>query len=208
MNKVSFEGEWVCPSKIVCVGRNYVEHIHELDNPMPRQMVIFNKPNSALADILHVPGPHCHYETELSFLVFNDELSGIGVGLDLTRRDIQQDLKKQGLPWERAKAFDGSALFTDFVRIDAPLEAYTFELHINAERVQHGSVALMINKPQEIIEEIRGFMSLCDGDIVMSGTPKGVAEVRGGDVFVATLYKEGVKLLEREWVATVSDDND
>lgn len=206
MNKVSFEGESVYPSKIVCVGRNYVEHIRELDNPIPRQMVIFNKPNSALADELRVPGLHCHFETELSFLVFDGELRGIGVGLDLTRRDVQDDLKRQGLPWERAKAFDGSALFSDFVKVDAPLEDYMFELYINGKRAQQGDVSLMINKPARIVEEIRGFMSLCDGDVVMSGTPKGVGEVRAGDVFVVSLFKGGVKLLEREWVAALRND--
>ncbi len=119
MKSVMFENKKVIPSKIVCIGRNYVEHIKELGNEMPSSMVIFNKPNSSVSDTLFEPANElCHYEGEISFLITNSKISGVGFGLDLTKRKIQGSLKEKGLPWERAKAFDNSAVFSEFVSFE------------------------------------------------------------------------------------------
>ncbi len=111
------DGAAVTPSKIVCVGRNYVAHIEELGNEIPEQMVVFNKPNSAIGDTLYANlGEPLHYESELAFMVRAGQLAAVAFGLDLTRRELQSRLKHRGLPWERAKAFDGAALFSSSCR--------------------------------------------------------------------------------------------
>ena len=145
------------PSKIVCVGRNYVAHIRELNNEIPDSMVVFNKPNSAIADTLHshIDGQTLHYESELAFLVAKGTLSAVGFGLDLTKRDLQTELKEKGLPWERAKSFDGAALFT----------------------------------------------TLEDGDIIMTGTPSGVGEIRPQERFEGQVLLDDKPIVSTSWVA-------
>ena len=118
MNQVLYDGLPITPSKIVCVGRNYVEHIQELNNDVPDQMVLFIKPNSAISPTLRCYHQEpLHYETELCFMVVDGAFKAASVGLDLTKRQLQSQLKIKGLPWERAKGFDGSALFSEFVSI-------------------------------------------------------------------------------------------
>ena len=200
MNTINVAGEKSCPSKVVCIGRNYVEHIKELNNEMPQQAVIFVKPNSAIAEqiISNIDEP-IHYEAELSFVVEANRLSAVAIGLDLTKRGLQTKLKHKGLPWERAKAFDKSAVFSDFVRFNEGVESLSMQLLINNELIQHADYDLMIHKPIEIIEEVTAFMSFCDGDILMTGTPKGVGIVSKGDIFVGRI-KQGQKLLiEQQW---------
>jgi len=108
----------VAPAKIVCVGRNFVEHIEELGNEIPENMVIFLKPNSAVAEDLRACHDEpLHYEGELCFLFEKGRFAAVGFGLDLTKRNLQSQLKVKGLPWERAKAFDGSVVFSSFVPI-------------------------------------------------------------------------------------------
>ena len=109
MHSVKLASEEFTPSKIVCVGRNYAEHIAELNNETPTSMVLFVKPNSAISQQLHAEhnGEALHYETELCFLIKNKQLAGVGLGLDLTKRSLQSALKEKGLPWERAKAATG-----------------------------------------------------------------------------------------------------
>lgn len=201
MNCVHFEKRKPEPSKIVCVGRNYVEHIHELGNEIPENMVLFNKPNSAIATRLKYFGPECRFEGEICFLVEAGALAGVGFGLDLTRADVQNHLKRQGLPWERAKAFNGSALFSSFVRLEAPLDSLRMELEVNGVVRQHGDVALMIYKPEEILAEIQTFMHLETGDVIMSGTPKGVGGYAVGDRIVGRIYAGERLLTEEVWVA-------
>ena len=119
MNTVMVDKQSVIPSKVVCVGRNYVEHIKELNNEMPTSMVIFMKPNTAVSSEL-ITGKQMplHYEGEICFLIKQGKISAVGFGLDLTHRELQSELKAKGLPWERAKAFDGAAVMSSFVSIE------------------------------------------------------------------------------------------
>lgn len=210
MKTVDFGSQKISPTKIVCIGRNYVEHIKELNNETPTEPVVFIKPNSALADELwpaadsnNNPKEQVHYEAEICFLIQNSELAGIGVGLDLTKRQVQTELKAKGLPWERAKAFDGSAMFSEFVTCEGDLSDYEMVLTINDKVAQKATVELMIHKPQALINEVSSFMSLVDGDIVMTGTPKGVGEVQSGDVFHAQLFHKGKAVIKKTWLAKV-----
>ncbi|MDD2951160.1 MAG: fumarylacetoacetate hydrolase family protein, partial [Sulfuricurvum sp.] len=119
--------------------------------------------------------------------------------LDLTKADIQNHLKAKGLPWERAKGFDGSCVLGDFVPFDAPLESLRMTLHINGVLTQEATYELMIYKPLEMIEEIKSFMSFEDGDIIMSGTPKGVNTYKTGDEFIGRIYSDERLLVESQW---------
>jgi 2-keto-4-pentenoate hydratase/2-oxohepta-3-ene-1,7-dioic acid hydratase in catechol pathway len=202
MKKVILENKEMIPSKIVCVGRNYVEHILELENDMPDEMVVFLKPNSSITDVLQsnhfVP---LQYEGELCFLYEYGKFSAIGFGLDLTKRDLQSKLKRNGLPWERAKAFNGSAVFSHFVGIPDSIQDITFQLDINGKTIQYGNIDLMIHKPADILNEVMSFIDLCDGDIIMTGTPKGVGPVRSGDLFQAKIKKTDNVIVNAEWIA-------
>ncbi|MBP6520577.1 fumarylacetoacetate hydrolase family protein, partial [Shewanella sp.] len=146
MKSVVLGENLIVPTKILCIGRNYVEHIHELGNEIPEDMVVFLKPNSAISTVLHSEhqGETLHYETELCFMFQNGRFSSVAVGLDLTKRDLQTKLKAKGLPWERAKAFDGAALFSPFVAIDDAEAQLHFTLSINDNLVQEGHIDLMI----------------------------------------------------------------
>ncbi len=201
MKRVRFEGREVSPSKVVCIGRNYVEHIHELGNEIPSSMVVFNKPNSAISDTLYYVSEECRFEGEICFLIENGAFAGIGFGLDLTKADIQNHLKTKGLPWERAKGFDGSAVLSRFAKLESPLESLRMELWKNDVLQQFADYDLMIYKPGPMLEEIKSFMSLEDGDIIMSGTPKGVGNYRIGDRFTGKIYAGDTLLLEQTWVA-------
>jgi len=203
MQTVSVDGVPVTPSKIVCVGRNYVAHIEELGNPVPEEMVVFNKPNSAIADTLaaQIDGETLHYEGELCFVVRGGGLDAVGFGLDLTRRELQARLKQQGLPWERAKAFDGAALFSAFVPLREPLESLSLALDVDGQRRQAGGVELMLYPPALILRELQGFMTLEDGDILMTGTPGGVGPVRRGARFEGRILAGARALVSAAWVA-------
>jgi 2-keto-4-pentenoate hydratase/2-oxohepta-3-ene-1,7-dioic acid hydratase in catechol pathway len=204
MKQISFENRFVTPSKIVCVGRNYHAHINELGNEIPGEMVIFVKPNSSISDDLNAfhAGEVLHYEAELCFLFESGRFSAIGAGLDLTKRELQSKLKIKGLPWERAKGFDGAALFSEFVEMPESLEHISFELDINGKNIQFGETGLMIYKPAEILDEIASFMALSDGDIVMTGTPKGVGCVNAGDVFHVRVFDFARTIVSAKWCAT------
>jgi 2-keto-4-pentenoate hydratase/2-oxohepta-3-ene-1,7-dioic acid hydratase in catechol pathway len=201
MNTVSFLDQVIAPSKIVCIGRNYVEHIHELGNEVPDDMVVFVKPNSAISKELRTQHDPIHYEAELCFLVENGQFIAVGIGLDLTKRDLQSKLKLKGLPWERAKGFDGSVVFSDFIPLTDAINQLSFELKINDSTTQQGNIGLMMYKPDIIKTEIQKFMSLVDGDIVMTGTPKGVGKVNQGDIFEARVLSEGNALVYQKWAA-------
>ncbi len=196
MNTVRFADQLCTPSKVVCIGRNYVEHIYELGNEIPSSMVVFNKPNSAITDTLRFISDDTRFEGEICFLMMGGAIRGIGFGLDLTKAEIQNHLKTKGLPWERAKGFDGSAVLGEFVPLDAPLESLSMTLHINGILVQEASYELMIYKPLAMIDEIKSFMRFEDGDIIMSGTPKGVATYKIGDEFVGRIYSNDTLLVE------------
>ncbi len=191
------------PSKIVCIGRNYVAHIEELGNEMPEDMVVFNKPPSAISNILHSTlDEPLHYEGELAFVVANGALAGVGFGLDLTKRELQSTLKAKGLPWERAKAFDGAALFSDFVSLPERVDSLSLSLHIDGKLTQQGGVGLMLYKPHAILHELSRYTRLCDGDIIMTGTPAGVGVVPAKAEFVGRVFAGDRLLLSKTWLST------
>ena len=196
MKKIIYNSQQITPSKIVCIGRNYVEHIKELGNETPDCMVIFNKPNSAISDTLYYFTEDTRFEGEICFLINNGEIDGIGFGLDLTKANIQNKMKSKGLPWERAKAFDNSAVLSKFVSLNDDISKLRLELFINDKLVQFANYDLMIYKPDQMIKEIKSFMSLENGDIVMSGTPKGVGTYKIGDKFVGKIFSEDELLVE------------
>lgn len=201
MNKILLNDKEMIPSKVVCIGRNYVDHIKELNNEIPENMVFFIKPNSAISQKLIFPQNQtsCHYEAEISFLIKEDKIVAVGFGLDLTLREIQSKLKEKGLPWERAKAFDNSAVFSKFVAFKQDISKLEIELFINDELKQKGDYSLMINKPDEIIKEAKTFLSFEDGDILMSGTPKGVGEFKKGDIFVGKISYDKKVIIEEKF---------
>ncbi|MGB5920197.1 fumarylacetoacetate hydrolase family protein [Arcobacter sp.] len=197
MNKILIDNKEIYPSKVVCIGRNYVEHIKELNNETPEEPVFFFKPNSSISSELVFPkgNTSCHYEAEISFLMEENKISAVGFGLDLTLREVQSKLKQKGLPWERAKCFDGAAVFSKFVSFDRDIEDLGIELYINGELKQKGDVSIMIYKPSEIIDNLCTFASFEDGDILMSGTPSGVGKFEINDSFEGKiLYKDEVLL--------------
>ena len=202
MNKILLDNKDIYPSKVFCIGRNYTEHIAELNNETPDEMVFFIKPNSSISDSLIFPKGNnsCHYEAEISFLINDNKITAVGFGLDLTLREVQSKLKAKGLPWERAKSFDNASVFSEFKSFDGDINELSILLFINDELKQDGNVGLMINKPYEIIKEANTFLSFEDGDILMSGTPKGVGEFNVGDKFLGKiLYKDEV-LIEKEFI--------
>jgi len=203
MKTVILDGARVAPSKVVCVGRNYVEHIKELNNEVPTSMVIFMKPNTALSSEL-ITGSQTplHYEGEISFLMKQGKISAVGFGLDLTNRELQSELKGKGLPWERAKAFDGAAVMSQFVSIEEmDISKLSMQLWINDVLVQEGNIDLMIYKPLTVIQEINSFSTLVDNDIVMSGTPKGVSSYVKGDKFTGKIFIADREIISKEWIA-------
>ena len=199
MQTITYKNKKTTPSKVVCIGRNYVEHIKELNNETPDSMVVFNKPNSAISDTLNYFSSDTRFEGEICFLMKNKKIQAVGFGLDLTKADIQNKMKTKGLPWERAKAFDGSAVFGEFIKFDEDVEKLSLELFINDTLVQFGNYDLMIYKPKKMIEEIDSFMSIEDGDIIMTGTPKGVGTYNIGDIFKGKIYCDDKLLVQSKW---------
>ena len=185
--------------KVVCVGRNYVDHIKELDNPMPTEPILFIKPATSLQPIsqpIVIPDftKDCHNETELAVLIGKQitrasreeiqmAIAGFGLALDLTLRDVQKSLKEKGLPWEKAKAFDGSCPITPFIVPDdlANPQDTRLKLEVNGQVRQDESTKLMINGIFDLIVYMSGFFTLLPGDVVLTGTPAGVAGLKSGD---------------------------
>jgi 2-keto-4-pentenoate hydratase/2-oxohepta-3-ene-1,7-dioic acid hydratase in catechol pathway len=196
--------------KIICIGRNYTKHIEELKNERPSEPVIFIKPDSAILLKQHpfvIPefSNDIHHEIELIVKInkvgkyidtkfahkYYDEIS---VGIDFTARDLQNELKSKGLPWEKAKSFDGSAVIGDFLPKSQfnSLDNITFELTNNNKTVQKGNASYMLWKVDEIISYVSQYFTLKIGDIIFTGTPEGVAAVKTEDVLEGFL--EGNKL--------------
>ena len=186
--------------KIICIGRNYVNHIAELNNERPDDPVIFMKPDTAILPKktpFTIPefSTDVHHEVEILVKIgkvgkyidakfahkYYDE---IGLGIDFTARDVQTKLKEKGLPWEKAKAFDGSAIIGDFLpKSDFnSVENITFELTNNGVTAQKGNTNDMLWKIDEIIAHISQYFTLKKGDIIFTGTPEGVAKVTPNDV--------------------------
>lgn len=186
--------------KIICIGRNYVKHIEELQNEKPTEPVVFLKPDSAILLKQHpfvIPefSDDIHHEVEILVKInkvgkyiqpkfapnYYDE---IGLGIDFTARDLQAQLKEKGLPWEKAKAFDGSAVIGDFLpkKLFSSLENINFELKNNDLTVQKGNTGCMLWKIDELIAYVSQYFTLKIGDIIFTGTPEGVAKVKPNDV--------------------------
>lgn len=200
--------------KILAIGRNYAEHIAELNNERPDEPVIFSKPDTAILrdnEPFYYPdfSQDIHHELEIIVKIskmgknieakfahkYYDE---IGLGIDFTARDVQSKLKAKGLPWELAKAFNGSAPISAFVpKTDfADLSKVNFHLEINGETRQQGNTAMMLWNVDEIIAFVSRFFTLKQGDIIFTGTPKGVGPVQIGDRLCG--YLEDQKMLDFE----------
>ena len=195
--------------KIICVGRNYAEHAKELGNELPDKPVIFLKPASALIHsgekiIYPTFSKDMHHEVELVLLIgkmvkeadkteAEDAIIGYGVGLDMTLRDIQNELKKKGHPWTIAKCFDTSAVVSDFVLksdYKLTLQEEIF-LSVNGHTRQKEKLNKMLFHPAEIVEYISSLMTLEEGDLVFTGTPAGVGKVEVGDRLVGEIQNFG-----------------
>lgn len=202
MKAVIVDEKQIIPSKIICIGRNYVDHIAELGNEVPDEMVVFLKPNSAISTQLQsFHHEALHYEAELCFLYQQGRFSAVAIGLDLTKRTLQAKLKNKGLPWERAKAFNGAAVFSHFVLIDEIESSLSLTLTIDGNLIQAGGVGLMMVKPTEILTQLENFIDLEDGDIVMTGTPKGVGKIVSGTQFVGKVICQDKTLVSATWLA-------
>ena len=198
--------------KIICIGRNYPEHIAELNNERPTEPVVFIKPDSAVLLKQHpfvIPEFSDNVQHEIEIIIkinkvgkyidikfahkYYDEIS---VGIDFTARDLQDKLKAKGLPWEKAKAFDGSAVIGDFMlkKDFNNLECLNFEMFKNGISVQKSSTQEMMWKIDEIIAHVSQYFTLKIGDIIFTGTPSGVDKVSENDVLEGFL--EGNKLFK------------
>ncbi len=191
--------------KIICIGRNYASHIAELKNERPDEPVIFMKPDTAVVQkqfpfVIPEFSNDVHHEVEILVKInkvgkyidtkfahkYYDE---IGLGIDFTARDLQSKLKDKGLPWEKAKAFDGSAVIGDFISKSdfASLDNVNFELTNNGKVVQQGNTANMLWKIDELIAYVSRYFTLRTGDIIFTGTPEGVAKINPGDVLEGSI---------------------
>ena len=202
MTAIQFNGKPVRPGKVICVGRNYAAHISEMDSVPAESMVVFMKPATSIGTELHsILDEPLHYEGEICLLVQHDNIAGIGFGLDLTKRATQSKLKDAGLPWERSKAFTGSALFSEFVQAPEDLSQLGLELRVNDALRQKGDVSLMLYPLAVILEELRQFLTLEDGDIIMTGTPVGVGPVQSGECFDGRVLAGEQVLAQAVWQA-------
>ena len=174
MKSVKLDGTDIYPSKIVCIGRNYVDHIKELGNEIPEEPVIFIKPNSSIAKEIHSSARDViHFEGEITFLIRSGELRGVGFGLDLTKREVQDRLKaKGGCPGNAQNPLTDRLYSVNLSLSAVVINELRMALYINGSLVQHGGCDLMLNKPSHILSEAKRFLSFEDGDLIMSGTPK------------------------------------
>jgi len=198
--------------KIICIGRNYIDHAKELNNPVPKEPVFFIKPDTALLPkrnpfvypsftkdlhyeveiVLRINRIGKHIEEKFAHKYYNE----IGVGVDFTARDVQQQCKEKGLPWEKAKAFDFSAPTSDFVPIKnfKDINQLNFELKVNDELKQKGNTKDMLFNFNQIIAYVSQFVTLKIGDYIYTGTPAGVGAVQVNDKIAC--FMEGEKMLE------------
>ena len=197
--------------KIICIGRNYAEHAKELGNEIPENPVIFMKPDTAVlkkGSDFYIPefSNDVHYELEVVLKIskggkyIQEEnadkyFEEIGLGIDFTARDLQSKLKEKGLPWELAKGFDGSAVISEFYKKeDFDLKNLNFTSLKNKEEVQNGNTSLMMFSPEKIIAFVSQYFTLRVGDLIFTGTPKGVGKVSENDILEA--YLEDRKILD------------
>lgn len=183
---------------VYCIGRTYAEHISELNNPTPNEPLVFLKPNSSIVtgDTLTLPhfSDNIHYETELVLLMGdNRQIIGQAVGLDLTARDVQDICKQKGLPWLKAKGFKGACWLGNF----HPFENGTHHLSltINGDIRQNDSTDKMMYSLEYLVNYLDNLYGLSCGDIIMTGTPKGVGRLEQGNKLVVGLDDERYELL-------------
>ena len=197
--------------KILCIGRNYAEHIKELGNEIPESPVIFIKPASSVigdGELIIIPpySNDCQHEAELALLIGRkgkdipvdkamEYIAGYGVGIDLTLRDIQGALKKKGLPWEIAKGFDTSCPLSSFVEASKVADPQNLQIlmKVNGKIRQDGNTSMMIHRIPAIISYMSGRFTLEPGDVILTGTPAGVGRIVPGDDLVAEV--QGVATL-------------
>jgi 5-carboxymethyl-2-hydroxymuconate isomerase len=195
--------------KIVCLGRNYSEHIRELGNEVPDQPVIFIKPSTSIigdGESVVIPSysRDCHYEVELAVLIGKwgknipeaeamEHVAGYGVAIDLTLRDVQNEQKKKGLPWEIAKGFDTACPLSDFVSAAGIADPHNLRLSLQVNGVlrQDGSTSQMLRRIESIIHHMSTIFTLEEGDIILTGTPAGVGPVSTGDRMTAEIEAVG-----------------
>lgn len=210
MRQIKFtNGITLNPGKIIGLGRNYLDHIRELGNAVPDRAVIFCKPQSSLLEnggtiILPDFAQECHHELELAVVIGKsgkkiaaadalDHVAGYAVALDLTLRDLQTQLKEKGLPWEIAKGFDTSCPLSDVVPADQVATPNNLELQLKVNGLirQQGNTAQMMRSIEEIIAEISIYFTLEPGDIILTGTPAGVAKLNSGDTLEGSIDQVG-----------------
>jgi len=195
--------------KILCIGRNYVDHIKELGNEMPDRPIIFMKPASSVigeGEQIVIPpySSDCHHEAELALLIGTGgkniapaqamgHVAGFGVAIDLTLRDVQSEQKKKGLPWEIAKGFDTACPLSSFVPAASVADPQDLRitLSVNGAPRQDGSTALMIHRMPELISYLSSIFTLEPGDLILTGTPAGVGPIKNGDLVVAEIAQVG-----------------
>lgn len=199
--------------KILCVGRNYSEHAKELGNAVPENPVIFSKPDTALlknGEPFYIPdfSSDVHHEIELVIKInkvgkkiqekfARNYFSEIGLGIDFTARDKQNELKSKGLPWELAKAFDGSAPIGHFINIEnIDLKNIDFSLQKNGQLVQQGNTSQMIFSFEQIVSFVSQYFTLKVGDLIYTGTPAGVGQVNIGDHLEGFIGNESMLICE------------
>ena len=209
MHTVKLGNKDIPVGKIVCIGRNYVEHIKELGNQIPDKPVIFIKPASSIVGeggTIVIP-PHssdCHHEVELAVMIGSaaknvhannalEHVTGYAVALDLTLRDIQSAQKEKGLPWEIAKAFDTACPLSAFVPADqvGDPQKLQIKLIVNDEVRQDGDTGDMMRSVAELIAAASAYFTLEAGDILLTGTPSGVGRIVSGDKLEAVIEKVG-----------------
>lgn len=198
--------------KVFCIGRNYAAHIEELKNERPDNPLVFMKPATALlreGKPFYIPdfSDDIHFECELVVRIGKhgkaispefapDYIDGFSLGIDLTARDLQSQLKEKGQPWEIAKAFDHSAPVGEFIELDKPLDGIEFTLEKNGTQVQLGNTKNMLFPIPGIIAYLSNYFTLQKGDLIFTGTPEGVGPVSKGDVFKGNLEGNDVLLCE------------
>ncbi|WP_224961388.1 fumarylacetoacetate hydrolase family protein [Geomonas subterranea] len=195
--------------KILCIGRNYADHIKELGNETPERPVIFTKPATSVigaGEEIVIPSysSDCHHEAELALLIGREGrdipaadalsyLAGYAVAIDLTLRDVQAELKKKGLPWDIAKGFDTACPLSPFVPAEQVADPHQLRitLTVNGEKRQDGGTDLMIHRIPELLSYLSSIFTLEPGDLVLTGTPAGVGPVKSGDRVVAGIAGVG-----------------
>ena len=197
--------------KIICIGRNYAKHAEELNNPIPQEPVVFLKPDTAVLLKKHpffIPehSNNVHHEIELVVKInrlgkhietrfAHKYYNEIALGIDFTARDVQDDCKKKGLPWEKAKAFDGSAAVSNFFSLESlkkEINNIDFYLDINGKKVQEGNTKQMLFSVDQLISHVSKYFTLKTGDLLFTGTPAGVGPVQREDLL--ELYLEGKRI--------------